>query len=225
MHMHRNAFASLISVVCLGCQDQLPSEPDPFTVQECSKPPVLGLDEYCSRDQGRQQFCALHATYAQSLEGLLGGCAERLAPVAIGECELRVIDRRTELGGVTFYFDAETEDLVGIRIESETSVECPPGSPRARSVQVERVGAVDDECDVCHLCGRDDRDLHVCTGAAAEPYLQSCRESFDLPPDCLECTCAECLPWTHGGFAETAELLHACIADRCSVCDDALSDG
>src|SRR5204862_436670 len=104
-------------VVCLfgvglGCnKKEAGPRPDPT----CHMGPEVSLREFCDQDNTWRDKCERYAHYDDGLAAMIVDCGATGFPVAVGSCDLRVVER--SLGGTSgelFYYD-EDGDLVGIR--------------------------------------------------------------------------------------------------------------
>jgi hypothetical protein len=221
-HLHKpwpKLLASLsLSVLTLsGCKEEAGPRADPRAEEACKREPELSLRDFCAQSDEWEQACDQYARYDDALEAALADCSDTGFPVAVGDCDLRVIDRSLSLHGTRYYYDGDGE-LVGVLSFTDQVFTCPKGFPREQSVAVQTGGRIDDECEPCHVCGATLEDPDVCAGETGEPYVQQCRERFDFAPDCEPCACEHCYPWTFTDNSSTNELFQTCVADRCEVC-------
>lgn len=217
--MRHARYVLLAAALVAACKEEAGPRPQPGAEAACQREPEPSLSDFCDQSREFRDLCERYETYDEALEYSLADCTETGFPLAIGECDERVIDRSHPTGGVRLFYDSDGE-LVGVRFRTDVVFDCPPGGPRDRSVKTQRAGRVDDECEPCLVCGAvfDDDEPAVCSGDLGQPYVDRCRDTFDFHPQCEPCACQNCYPFTYTDLADTAELFHLCVEDNCEAC-------
>jgi hypothetical protein len=216
------------AALVVACKEEAGPRPQAGAEDACAREPELSLSDFCDQSRDFRRLCERYESYDESLADSLQDCTETGFPLAVGDCDLRVIDRSHPQGGLRLYYD--DGELVGVRQTTDQVFRCPKGFPREESVTTQVAGRVDEECEPCLLCGAvfGDDDIEVCGGEVGAPHVERCRDTFMFHDSCEPCACERCYPFTYSDLRDTAALFHMCVEDHCEACTvrpDAGPDG